>query len=79
MGLQLACLTNKPGAFARDLLRLKGLDLLFDSVFGADACPLVLERHGYNHGQALSGLGAFALVDRLDEIPAQCITSPGRS
>lgn len=36
-GLKLACLTNKPTAFAKDLLRLKGLDGYFECVFGGDA------------------------------------------
>ncbi|MDP3083095.1 MAG: phosphoglycolate phosphatase [Rubrivivax sp.] len=36
-GLKLACLTNKPSAFARPLLALKGLDGFFDAVFGGDA------------------------------------------
>ena len=36
-GLKLACLTNKPGAFARPLLRDKGLAPWFDHVFGGDA------------------------------------------
>ena len=36
-GLRLACLTNKPGEFARDLLRAKGLAPFFDVVFGGDA------------------------------------------
>jgi phosphoglycolate phosphatase len=36
-GLRLACLTNKPGEFARDLLAAKGLDSHFDVVFGGDA------------------------------------------
>jgi phosphoglycolate phosphatase len=36
-GLRLACLTNKPGDFARPLLALKGLDRYFDFVFGGDA------------------------------------------
>jgi phosphoglycolate phosphatase len=36
-GLRLACLTNKPTAFARPLLRLKGLDGFFSDVFGGDA------------------------------------------
>lgn len=35
-GLRLACLTNKPGAFARPLLRRKGLDGFFAVVFGGD-------------------------------------------
>ncbi|HMC15498.1 MAG TPA: phosphoglycolate phosphatase [Albitalea sp.] len=36
-GLRLACLTNKPGAFARALLAQKGLVRYFDVVFGGDA------------------------------------------
>ncbi|MET0210847.1 MAG: phosphoglycolate phosphatase [Burkholderiaceae bacterium] len=36
MGLPMACLTNKPAAFARELLKLKGLDGFFDRVFGGD-------------------------------------------
>jgi phosphoglycolate phosphatase len=36
-GLKLVCLTNKPLAFARSLLRLKGLDGFFSEVFGGDS------------------------------------------
>jgi phosphoglycolate phosphatase len=36
-GLALACLTNKPTAFARELLAAKGLDGFFTQVFGGDA------------------------------------------
>jgi len=36
-GLRLACLTNKPGAFARPLLDAKGLAQPFEFVFGGDA------------------------------------------
>ena len=36
-GLRLACLTNKPTAFARPLLATKGLDSFFSQVFGGDA------------------------------------------
>ena len=36
-GLRLACLTNKPTAFATPLLAAKGLDGFFDHVFGGDA------------------------------------------
>lgn len=36
-GLRLACLTNKPGEFARELLRAKGLAADFQVVFGGDA------------------------------------------
>jgi phosphoglycolate phosphatase len=35
-GLRLACLTNKPGEFARDLLAAKGLAGAFELVFGGD-------------------------------------------
>ncbi len=37
LGLRLACLTNKPGAFARPLLQAKGLAASFDLAFGGDA------------------------------------------
>lgn len=36
-GLKLACLTNKPVAFAKALLQLKGLDGFFTEVFGGDS------------------------------------------
>jgi phosphoglycolate phosphatase len=36
-GLRLACLTNKPTAFAQALLKDKGLDGFFEQVFGGDA------------------------------------------
>ncbi len=36
-GLALACLTNKPNAFARPLLASKGLDGFFAHAFGGDA------------------------------------------
>jgi phosphoglycolate phosphatase len=36
-GLKLACLTNKPTAFARPLLADKGLEAFFSVVFGGDA------------------------------------------
>lgn len=36
-GVKLACLTNKPVGFARELLRLKGLDSFFSMVFGGDS------------------------------------------
>ena len=36
-GLRLACLTNKPGSFARPLLASKGLDGYFEHAFGGDA------------------------------------------
>jgi phosphoglycolate phosphatase len=49
-GIRLACLTNKPTAFARPLLAAKGLDGFFSVVFGGDAFdrkkpdPLPLQR-----------------------------------
>ena len=36
-GLRLACLTNKPTAFAKPLLAAKGLDGFFEFAFGGDA------------------------------------------
>lgn len=36
-GLKLACVTNKPIAFALPLLALKGLDRFFSEVFGGDS------------------------------------------
>ena len=36
-GLRLACLTNKPTAFALPLLQAKGLSAFFSQVFGGDA------------------------------------------
>lgn len=36
-GLPMACLTNKPRAFATELLRAKGLDAFFEQVFGGDS------------------------------------------
>ncbi|MBU3653011.1 MAG: phosphoglycolate phosphatase [Limnohabitans sp.] len=112
-GWPLACVTNKPTAFARDLLRLKGLAGYFDLVYGGDAfdrrkpdplplfktcealgtqaartlmvgdssndaqaaqaagCPLVLMRYGYNHGESVDALPAWAHLDRLDQLLAR--------
>ena len=39
-GFQLACLTNKPGAFATGLLARKGLSAFFTLTVGGDAHPL---------------------------------------
>ena len=38
-GLRLACITNKPTAFARPLMLRKGLAGFFDHAFGGDAFP----------------------------------------
>lgn len=113
-GKKLACLTNKPRAFAHALLQSKGLLPFFDWVFGADSferkkpdplpvlrtcaalgsdpkqslmigdsindcaagsgagCPVLLVRYGYNHGQAVDGLGAQDCTDHLaDWVRAQ--------
>jgi phosphoglycolate phosphatase len=35
----MACVTNKPGRFARDLLRAKDLEGYFEQVVGGDAYP----------------------------------------
>jgi phosphoglycolate phosphatase len=57
-GWRLACLTNKPGAFAQPLLKRKGLHAFFDRVFGGDAFehknphPLPLQRTCEALGQA---------------------------
>ena len=37
LGLKMACLTNKPMAFAQPLLKAKGLDGFFSHVFGGDS------------------------------------------
>lgn len=109
-GWVLACVTNKPGAFARPLLASKGLAGYFAGVFGGDAferkkpdplpllkacealgvepaatlmigdsrndvaaargagCPVVLLRHGYNHGEPPESAAPDAVLDRLDEL-----------
>jgi phosphoglycolate phosphatase len=38
-GLRLACVTNKPIAFALPLLKLKGLDHFFEVIYGGDSLP----------------------------------------
>lgn len=35
----------------------------------AAGCPVVLLRHGYNHGEPVEAAGADAVLDRLDELP----------
>jgi len=114
-GLALACVTNKPRAFAIALLESKGLAGYFEQVFGGDSferkkpdplpllraaaalgsvpartlvigdsandalaalaagCPLVLVSYGYNHGEPVHGLGADAVVARLDEIDLDAV------
>jgi phosphoglycolate phosphatase len=109
-GWRLACLTNKPGAFARPLLQDKGLIHFFDVVYGGDAferkkpdplpvfqsckalnsrpaqtlmigdssndahagraagCPVVLLRHGYNHGEPVERCGPDLALDHLGQL-----------
>ena len=38
LGLRMACVTNKPTAFAQELLRQKGLEGFFELTLGGDAC-----------------------------------------
>jgi phosphoglycolate phosphatase len=120
-GLRLACLTNKPLAFAEPLLEAKRLRGCFGPVFGGDSfartkpdplgvletcaalgaspahtlvigdsandaaaaraagCDVVLLAHGYNHGEPLDGLGALAILQRLDEIGPLLTAGPGWS
>jgi phosphoglycolate phosphatase len=35
----------------------------------AAGCPVVLVAYGYNHGLPVEGVGADAVIDRLDELP----------
>lgn len=44
----------------------------------AAGCPVVLVRYGYNHGQPVEAVGADALLDRLDELPALLGATAGR-
>jgi phosphoglycolate phosphatase len=111
-GWKLACLTNKPGAFAQPLLQAKGLLPFFECVFGGDAfarkkpdplpvwevckalrtrpartlmigdssndadaaraagCPVVLLRHGYNHGLPVETCAPDAALDHLGQLEA---------
>ena len=120
-GLALACVTNKPRAFALDLLERKGLKANFAQVQGGDSferrkpdplpllrtaallgctpqrtlmvgdsandaaaaraagCALVLVSYGYNHGESVAGLGADAVVDRLDCIDLAALDARLRS
>ena len=117
-GLALACVTNKPRAFAVALLERKGLAGYFAHVFGGDSferrkpdplpllraaaamgsvpartlvigdsandalaaraagCPLVLVSYGYNHGEPVDGLGADAVLARLDAIDLDAFGAP---
>ncbi|HEU4853305.1 MAG TPA: phosphoglycolate phosphatase [Telluria sp.] len=57
MGLALACVTNKPVAFARPLLDKKGLSRFFDVVFGGDS----FERKKPDPMPLLGACSSFAL------------------
>jgi phosphoglycolate phosphatase len=43
----------------------------------AAGCPLVLMRYGYNHGEPVDALPAWAHLDRLDELAAH-LSAPAR-
>ena len=62
-GLKLACLTNKPVGFARELLRLKGLDGFFSQVFGGDSFA----------AKKPDALPVLKTCDALGTLPAQTL------
>ncbi|MBL0087623.1 MAG: phosphoglycolate phosphatase [Ideonella sp.] len=78
-GLKLACLTNKPTAFAKPLLAAKGLDRYFQAVFGGDAFerkkpdPLPLQRTC----DALGSLPAHTLMIGDSANDAQAANAAG--
>lgn len=41
----------------------------------AAGCPLVLVSYGYNHGEAVHGLGADGVVDRIDAIDLEAFNA----
>jgi len=57
MGLSLACVTNKPMAFARPLLEKKGLSQYFDVLYGGDS----FERKKPDPMPLLGACASFAL------------------
>ncbi len=63
LGLRLACITNKPGAFARPLLAAKGLDGFFEHTFGGDAFA-----HKKPHPMPL-----FKACEALGSLPAHTL------
>jgi len=81
-GVRMACVTNKPGRFARDLLQAKDLLGFFEHVFGGDAfaqrkphpLPLIMA------GQALQAEPAHTLMvgDSSNDAQAApvCYTGP---
>ena len=62
-GLKLACLTNKPVGFARELLKLKGLDGFFSQVFGGDSFA----------AKKPDGLPVLQTCKALGTLPAQTL------
>ncbi len=78
-GLRLACLTNKPLAFARPLLVAKGLDGFFSAVFGGDSFerkkpdPLPLQKSC----EALGSLPARTLMVGDSSNDAQAARAAG--
>ena len=62
-GLKLACLTNKPAAFAKPLLEAKGLTSYFSAVFGGDS----FER------KKPDPLPLLRTCEALDTIPARTL------
>ena len=62
-GLKLACLTNKPVGFARELLQLKGLDAFFSHVFGGDSFA----------AKKPDGLPVLKTCEALGALPERCL------
>ena len=62
-GLKLACLTNKPIGFARELLQLKGLDAFFSHVFGGDSFA----------AKKPDGLPVLKTCEALGALPERCL------
>jgi phosphoglycolate phosphatase len=78
-GVRMACVTNKPGRFARDLLQAKDLLGFFEHVFGGDAfaqrkphpLPLIMA------GQALQAEPAHTLMVGDSSNDAQAARAAG--
>ena len=62
-GLKLACLTNKPVGFARELLQLKKLDGFFSHVFGGDSFA----------AKKPNGLPVLKTCEALASVPARTL------
>ncbi len=78
-GVRMACVTNKPGRFARELLQAKGLLAFFEEVFGGDAfaqrkphpLPLIMA------GRALQAAPAHTLMVGDSSNDAQAARAAG--